>query len=76
VAKYLTIKEGRTPAESAPVFVSDDVELIEAVGRLVAERLADQPNRRRRRSAEPPATPPISLVPRRSSTEGKGERPR
>ena len=29
MAKYLTIKEGRTPAESVPVFVSDDVELIE-----------------------------------------------
>jgi hypothetical protein len=73
VAKYLTIKEGRTPAESVPVFVSDDVELIEAVGRLVAERLAGQPVRRRRH-VQPPANPPISLVPpkRRPTTEDEG----
>jgi hypothetical protein len=68
VAKYLTIKEGRTPAESVPVFVSDDAALIEAVGRLVAERLADQPVRRRRR-VQPPANLPISLVPKRQPTE-------
>jgi hypothetical protein len=73
VAKYLTIKEGRTPAESVPVFVSDDVELIEAVGRLVAERLAHQSIRRRRR-VQPPASPPISLVHRRPTTEGEGPR--
>jgi hypothetical protein len=73
VAKYLTIKEGRTPAESVPVFVSDDAALIEAVGQLVAERLADQPVRRRRR-VQPPASRPISLVHRRPTTEGEGPR--
>jgi hypothetical protein len=74
VAKYLTIKEGRTPAESVPVFVSDDAALIEAVGQLVAERLADQPVRRRRR-VQPPASPPISLVPRRPpATDDEGSR--
>jgi hypothetical protein len=75
VAKYLTIKEGRTPAESVPVFVSDDATLIEAVGRLVAERLADQPARsRRRHNSQAPASPPISLVPKRSTTEGEEPR--
>lgn len=73
MAKYLTIKEGRTPAESVPVFVSDDAALIEAVGQLVADRLADQPVRRRRR-VQPPASAPISLMPRRHTTEGEEPR--
>jgi hypothetical protein len=73
MAKYLTIREGSSPSVSEPIFVSDDVELIEAVGRLVAERLADQPIRRRCH-VQPLARPPISLVHRRPTTEGEGPR--
>jgi hypothetical protein len=73
MAKYLTIREGTSPSASEPIFVSDDVELIEAVGRLVAERLADQPVRRRPR-VQSPASPPISLVPKHPTTEGEGPR--
>jgi hypothetical protein len=73
MAKYLTIREGTSPAASEPIFVSDDAELIEAVGQLVAERLADQPVPRRRR-VQPPASPPIALVPKRSTKEGEESR--
>jgi hypothetical protein len=73
MAKFLTLREGPTAAESLPVFVSDDPALIEAVGQLVAERLADEPVRRRRR-VRPPATPPISLVPKRLTTEDEEPR--
>jgi hypothetical protein len=73
MAKYLTIREGSSPSVSEPIFVSDDVELIEAVGRLVAERLADQPIRRRCH-VQPLARPPISLVPKLPTTEGEGPR--
>jgi hypothetical protein len=38
--KYLIIREGRSAANSQAIFVSDDAELIEIIGQLIAERLA------------------------------------
>jgi hypothetical protein len=71
MAKFLTLREGPTAAESLPVFVSDDPALIEAVGKLVSDRLAA---RARRRRAQPPISPPISLVPKRPASEDDGQR--
>ena len=63
MAKFLTLREGPSAAESLPVFVSDDPALIEAVGKLISERLAARPRRSR---VQPPATSPgISIVPKR-----------
>jgi hypothetical protein len=71
MAKFLTLREGPSAAESLPVFVSDDPALIEAVGKLISERLAARPRRSR---VQPPTSPPISLVLKRSTTEGEGPR--
>jgi hypothetical protein len=72
MAKFLTLREGPTAAESLPVFVSDDPALIEAVGKLISERLAART--RRRRVKPPPPNPPISLVPKRPAREDEEPR--
>ena len=62
MAKFLTLREGPSAAESLPVFVSDDPALIEAVGKLISERLAARPRRSR---VQRPICPGISIVPKR-----------
>jgi hypothetical protein len=62
MSKFLTIREGPSSKDSYPIIASSDPELIAAVGKLIAERLAfkaAQPARRRRA--------PITLVPKSDS---------
>jgi hypothetical protein len=56
--------EGPTVAKSQPIFASDDPELIEAIGQLIAERLIAEPDQPIRR--------PLSAVPKRTTTDEDG----